>query len=141
MERERGSATVMGIVLMLLLACMGAALLLLSKTNLEIAASRRDGIAAQYLAEAGVQIAVIKLKTDPGFILQTETKSSIMTRDFDSGAAVKNYTVATGPVPGSMNKDERIIISTGTVNKASRQIIANVLLPMPGRNFTTIWNE
>jgi Tfp pilus assembly protein PilX len=138
MGRERGSVTVMGIVMMMLLTSMGTALLLLSKTNLEISANRRDGIAAQYLAEAGVQLAIAKLKTDPNFVNQTETNHSVVTLSF---AAARNCTVKTGPALNTTSKNERIIISTGIVNKASRQVIAKVLLPTVDISFTTIWNE
>lgn len=141
MDRERGSVTVIGIVIMMLLTSIGAALLLLSKTNLEISANRRDGIAAQYLAEAGVQLAIAKLKTDPIFVNQTKTNNYVMTLPLNTKSATRSYTVKIGPASNAANHNERRVTSIGVVNKASRQVVAKILLPTADVRFTTIWNE
>lgn len=145
MGNERGSATLSGILMMLLLGAMGATLLLLSNTDIQIAANQRDGMAAQYWAEAGVQAAVTKLKTDTEFVSQTEKYLHKDVADLPSTiAGVGSYTVQTGPDTTSTNKNLRLIVATGRVNQANRQVSAHITLPKPGDDLKTlaiVWNS
>lgn len=141
---QRGSAAILGLIMMMLLGSMGATLLMLSKTDLQIATNHRDGIAAQYLAEAGIQYAVAKLKTDLDFVSQTESKK-LSTTSVSLGAmpTTGNYTVQTGPDPEINNTKIRLITATGIVNQAKRQINAQITLPMQSdvvRPYVIIWN-
>lgn len=126
--QERGSVAILGLMVMMLLGVIGSGLLLLSKVDVEIATNHRDGIAAQYLAEAGVQLALVKLRTDINFIRETGTNNVTTTKNFNTGLTRK-YTITTGPDSNSSNDEMRFIRSIGSVNKAHRQITAQILLP------------
>lgn len=131
MDGERGSATLLGIIAMMLLGLIGLGMMTRSTIELEIATNHRDGVAAQYLAEAGVQWAVAKLKTDDEFISQTESKDFIITSEiFGALSPIGSYNVKTGPDSKTSGKNVRLIRSIGTVNKAKRQIIVKILLPI-----------
>lgn len=133
MKRQRGSATVFGIIMILLLTSMGATLLMLCTTHLQIATNHRDGIAAQYWAEAGIEDVVAKLKTNTDFVNQTQVGNQLITANFpSSSASTGNYIVQTGPDPKSIATNVRVVIATGTINKTQRQIIAHITLPKPG---------
>lgn len=143
MESQRGSATLLGLIMMLLLGSMGATLLLLSTTDLQIATNQRDGIAAQYLAEAGIQAAVAKLKTDFEFVNQTEIRNQLTTSEILGMSSPGSYTVQTGPDPESGNTNKRLIIGTGLVNQAKREVVATITLAVtPGEYhpLTIIWD-
>ena len=144
MKREQGSVVVVGIIMMMLLSAMGATLLALSKTDLQIAMNHRDGIAAQYVAEAGIQYAVTKLKTDPDFVSQTELATTTAVQSIGSMPVMGNYTVKTGPDSITTNKNNRLVTAVGVVNQAKRQVTANVTLPRPigeGNSFIVIWKN
>jgi len=119
------------------------ALLMLSNTDLQIASNHRDGIGAQYLAEAGIQYGVSKLKTDAEFISQTETEINITTSPLGALPTAGSYTVQTGPDPKFNNTKTRQIIATGMVNQAKRQVIANITLAVTTgecQPLMIIWN-
>ena len=130
MGSQRGSAALLGLIMMMLLGSMGATLLLLSKTDLQIAINYRDGMAAQYLAEAGIQYAASKLKNDQNFVSQTETGKSVMISEpLGLVPTVGTYTVQTELDPATTNNKIRLITATGVVNQARRQVIAHITLP------------
>lgn len=145
MASQRGSAALLGLIVMMLLGSMGATLLMLSKTDLQIATNHRDGIAAQYLAEAGIQYAVVKLKTDHSFVSKTETNNYVTTsQPLGAIPTVGNYSVQTGPDPEFNNTTTRLITATGMVNQAKRQVIAQITLPkQPGEvsPYIIIWKN
>ncbi|MEN6413520.1 MAG: hypothetical protein ABFC84_12325 [Veillonellales bacterium] len=132
---QQGSAGIMALVVLPLLLALGAALVMLTSSESNISANFRDGIAAQYLAEAGVQHAVVKLKTDTGFVAATQVPAAATANTLNSAAAKNSGATAgtyTVTVTGSGNS--RKIISTGTVNKAKRQVVVNITLPSGGGN-------
>lgn len=145
MERERGSVALFGIMMMMLLGAMGATLLALSKTDIQIAINHRDGIAAQYLAEAGIQDAVSKLKTDQDFVIQTSLENYTTTsQSLGITPTTGSYIVEIGPDSTTSNKNNRIIKAIGIVNQATRQVIANVTLAVPtgeGTAVVIIWKN
>jgi len=126
--KERGSVAILGLIAMMLLLVMGSGMLILSNIDLEIAANHRDGISAQYLAEAGVQWAIVQLKTNTDFIIQTGVNNVTTTENLDTKTFSGVYKVTTGPDSKTNNQGIRLIRSIGTVNKAKRQITAKVLL-------------
>lgn len=128
--RERGSAAILGLIAMMLLGIISSGLIMLSTIDLEIAAVHRDGVAAQYLAEAGVQWAIIKLKTDTNFLIQTEATNNVTTsKTSDTKTNSGIYKVTTEPDSKTSNKSIRLIRSIGTVNNAYRQITVQIQLP------------
>lgn len=141
MNNERGMITILGLIMILLLILMGTTLLMLSTTNLQIATSHQEGLTAQYLAEAGIQSAITKLKTNGDFVSQTEKEDQVITADFFSTLAItSSYKVQIGPDPKSTNKDLRLVIATGMVNHAQRRIIAHITLAKATNDYKIIWN-
>jgi type II secretory pathway component PulK len=95
---ERGSVAVLGLIVMMILVVMGAGIVTLSNIDVALAANHRDGVAAQYLAEAGAQWAIAKLKTDKDFTSQTETQKNITTYRMDENiSTLGRYTVKIRP--------------------------------------------
>ena len=144
-RHQQGAAAIMAVMMTTLLSAMGSALLLLSNSELQIATNHRDGIAAQYLAEAGIQYAVAKLKTDDEFIRQTETTKLVATsHSIDTLPNSGSYTVETGPDPQFNNTTARLITAIGVVNQAKRQVIAQITLPSQSgemSQFIIIWKS
>ncbi len=143
MADERGSIAILGLIAMMLLGVMGAGMVTLNNVDVAIAANHRDGVAAQYLAEAGAQWAIANLKTDKDFISKTEKQKDITTYRIDEkGSTLGSYTVTTEFAPIMLNKNQRLITSIGTVNKAKRQITVQILwLTDQINSFEVIWNN
>jgi len=146
MDNQRGSAALFGLMMMMLLLSIGATLLELCQTELQIAGNHRDGTAAQYLAEAGVQDAVAKLQIDHQFVSQTETKNYTTTSQSLAPRPIAgSYTAQTGPDPQFVaNTNKRLIIATGMVNQAHRQVVAHITLSaITGEGYAVmvIWNN
>lgn len=131
MTNERGMVTICGLIVMLLLTSLGTTLLMLSNTDLKIATNHRDGLAAQYLAEAGIQYAMTKLQTNTEFFSETENECYTMNAEYLSVFPPGNYTVQTGPDPKSPSKERRLVVATGVVNGIQRQMLAKPTLVKP----------
>jgi Tfp pilus assembly protein PilX len=138
MKNERGSVTLLAIIITLLLGLIGGSWLLLSKTDLEIAINHRDGIASQYVAEAGVQWAIAQLKTNSVFAEKTATQTyRVTTNIFNDMPTSGYYTVEIGPNTTTTDTNARLITSTGVVHQARRKITVKILLPYQRK--TTLW--
>ncbi|MPM29712.1 hypothetical protein SDC9_76252 [bioreactor metagenome] len=123
---QQGSAGIYALLCMILLTIIGGAFITMTSTEVLTAANYRDGVAAQYLAEAGVQDAIVKLKTnDNGIVDSTKTqlKKFPTVIKNDNSATQGMYSVT---IIGNGNL--RTITSTGTVNSAKRQLIVTVQL-------------
>lgn len=111
-KSQSGIASFVALAVMLLLAGLGGAMLSASSSEIRTAAAYRDGVAAQYAAEAGAKRAVIELNKNTGN----------WTGISDVSVGAGKYSVS---VAGPMLR--RTITSTGTVNGASRQVILDVV--------------
>lgn len=135
----------MGLIIMMLLGSMGTALVLLSKTDMEIATNYRDGMAAQYLAEAGIHHGASKLTNDHEFVSKTGINNYVITSEsLGIMPLVGRYTVQIGPASQPANPNTRLIIATGIIHKAQRQVVATITLPTAtgGLNSMIImWNN
>lgn len=132
--REQGSASIVAIIVMTLLIALGGAFITLSSTEVEISKDYRNGVAAQYLAEAGVHWAIVKLKTDAVFVTSTGNATGVTVTSATKNTGTPtagNYIVK---VAGSGTT--RTITSTGIVGTgrtaAKRQSILNVTPPITG---------
>lgn len=125
-REEKGMAAAVVLVILMLSLGLGSAMLRTSISELLIATSYTDGIAAQYLAEAGAKLALSKLAKDP---LWTG----------GSGA------LGEGHYEVHVNTATQKVVSTGTVRRSNRQIqvsytlvldnhAENVLYDMPEPN-------
>lgn len=127
---QKGSAGVSALLFMLLLSVIGGAFVAITSTEVLTAANFRDGVAAQYLAEAGIQHALVKLKKDEdGFVSKTNTTTVGTVNTISS--EIKNSASATAgsyKVTVTGSGTTRTITSIATVNKAKRQLIVTVKL-------------
>ena len=138
---ERGIVAVVALIVMMVMGVMGTGLMVLGTIDAEIAANHRDGVAAQYVAEAGIQWALVKLKTNPAFVMQTVTQENITTYTIERLSNSSGIcTVKTKPGPAVAHNNLRIITSTGVVNKAIRQVRVQVCLPSDKEDTKVIWD-
>jgi len=141
---QRGSAAVLSLIVMMLLGSLGSILLMSSTTELKIATNERDGIIAQYLAEAGIQWTIVKLKTNPTFVTETSAAKYVTQRSFSELIpSTGTYTIEVTPGSPVPNGQIRYIIATGAVNQAKRQVFAQITLPQTEsktRPVQVIWN-
>ena len=115
---RRGSAAVAAVISLTILLCVGGMVARLMKTEIDSTINFRDGIAAQYLAEAGLRRALVVLykSGDLGSAGLTEN----LVRDSFSG----NYSVVT-----TTNGSDLRVNAVGTVGNAKRT--ASVLVHVP----------
>ncbi|SDE84290.1 pilus assembly PilX N-terminal domain-containing protein [Sporomusa acidovorans] len=120
---QRGAAALMAILVMTLLLVIGSGLARLSLTDVGTAGNYRDGLAAQYLAEAGAKRALSEIRRSETGEWPGET------REFDMG----NYEVkANYEVKPVVNQGMyRIITAIGTVNRATRTVVVTVTSDSP----------
>ena len=141
---QRGSAAVLSLILILLLGSLGSILLMSSTTELKIAINERDGITAQYLAEAGIQWTIVKLKTNPTFVEETKAEKYVTHKSFSELTPTPgNYTIEVTPGSPIPNGQIRYIRAIGAVNQAKRQVFAQITLPQTEsktRPLQVIWN-
>jgi len=130
---QKGSAGVLAVIMSALLLLVGGGYLAIAKTERATAASYRDGIAAQYLAEAGLQDAVAQLKADTaGTGIRDASKSATGTPSVVSG--IINSGPTSGTYSWTVKKSAadtdrtRTVTSVGAVGSSKRTIIATVTL-------------
>lgn len=114
---QRGSAGMLALVLLPLLMTIGGIYSMLAMTEISTATGYRDGLAAQYLAEAGARRAIVELNKNPSWGGAGDTA-------LGSGATAGFYQVG---VTGSGNR--RTVVATGKVGKATRKIRVIVDVP------------
>lgn len=114
-KRERGTASILALLVMILLLALGATIMSVSSTEVRTAAAFRDGVAAQFTAEAGAKRALLAISTNNGNL-----PSPIKDEPLGPGLA------GTYSVTVEQQGVNRIITATGTVNKASRQVVLEV---------------
>lgn len=123
---ERGSSGLLAILIMPLLLFFGIALHALTSTELTTSISFRQGIAAQHLAESGVQHAIVKLKTNRSFIDTTNTKQVSAANTLNSSNQLHGAGSYKVIVTGSGNN--RSIAAIGQSGKAKRQLVVAAVL-------------
>jgi type II secretory pathway component PulK len=109
----RGSAVIAAILSLAILTCMGGALAPLMRTETDSSINFRDGIAAQYIAEAGLRRALVVLYKNGN----PQGLSETITRDFYKGS----YQVLTSAEGTALR-----VRSTGKVGGAGRSVSALV---------------
>lgn len=126
--KNRGSAGITALIVMMILVSAGMAAISLSSTESTIASGYRDGIAAQYLAEAGALWALTQLKKENREVItniQTtgEYKTSSLTNK-NSGVTKGTYQVSMTNPDYPQDKGSRVITAVGTVSgsKAARTV-------------------
>ena len=109
LANRQGAASIAAIFAMFILMVIGSGFAFLAVTDIAMTNNYRDGVMAQYLAEAGAKRAIGELRKSATGEWSGES------RDFVTGSyevkAVENQGV------------NRVIISTGTVHKATRTAV------------------
>jgi len=133
---QTGVGLISSMIILSLVLVLGGCLLKISATGFDISTSFSEGVKAQYIAEAGVKHAIIKLKNDNAFVKETEYKAILQSskNDFTKGE-YKVY--ITG------NENRRTVLAIGKVNKSKRKISVAIDLPTANNNeFKVInWNN
>ena len=110
MWRSRGgSATIATIVALTLLLWLGAMLARLTKTENDMSINFRDGIAAQYVAEAGLRRALV--------VLYNSNSPGGLTESISRNGLVGNYRIAATPEGTALR-----VRSSGQVGAAKRSV-------------------
>lgn len=126
-RQSRGSAAITALIVMSILAIVGTAAAVLSSTEGAIAAGYRDGIAAQYLAEAGALWAITQLKKENSVVItniQTTGEYKAVSSTKNSGATTGTYQISIANPDFPQDKGSRTITSVGviSVSKAARTV-------------------
>lgn len=126
---QRGSAAVLSLIVAALLGMAGIACFMLSLTEHDIALGHGNGITAQYLAEAGVQHALVRLKTDPWFAVTSGSAKVTLNSTGHTSSAGTYQVIVTG------SGDSRTITSVGIAAQAKRQLVVtlDVVSPANGK--------
>ncbi len=114
---QRGAAAMLAIIVIAFLTIIGSGFTFLSSTDVRTAASYRDGVMAQYLAEAGAKRAVSEMRKSASGEWAGET------REFDIGRYRVEPVITRGV--------DREIIVTGIVNNAARKLKLTVSSDSP----------
>ena len=109
LKSQAGSVGILAIIVLALLGAVGGGMAARASNELNIASSYRDGIAAQYLAESGVQWAIAQIKANTAY----RTTGSVI--NLNSGS----ITVTVEDIPDSSKR----IISVGKLRGFSRSVV------------------
>ncbi|MBP2631117.1 MAG: hypothetical protein H6Q70_1745 [Firmicutes bacterium] len=133
---QTGLGLISSMIILSVILLLGSCLLKISATGFDIATSFSEGVKAQYIAEAGIKHAIIKLKNDSEFVKETENKAILQSskNDFTEG----QYKVY---INGDEN--QRTVLSIGKVNNSRRKLSVVINLPNATNNEFKIinWNN
>ena len=133
---QTGLGLISSMIILSVVLLLGNCLLKISATGFDISTSFSEGVKAQYIAEAGVKHAIIKLKNDSEFVKETENKAILQSskNDFTEG----QYKVY---INGDEN--QRTVLSIGKVNNSKRKLSVVINLPNATNNEFKIinWNN
>ena len=121
---ECGEVSIVVMIVMIMLMIIVTASHSLGIIELDTSTKFRDGIAAQYITESGVQHAIVKLKTDQNFLNSTNTNQILAMNTLSSSPHTSNNASYKVYVTGSGRS--RTILSIGQVEKAKRQLVVTV---------------
>lgn len=102
-----GAAAILSVIVMAVLAILGGAYIFLTNSELAMTTIYRDGIAAQYLAEAGAKQAIVGLADDPNWVPHNP---------YAEGQGKYELKV-------TANGNDRRVESTATVHSAIRKVV------------------
>ncbi len=120
-KSETGSVAIVALVIMVVLGALGATLIQQSSTGSKISASYSDGIAAQYLAEAGIEHAKVEL-ANQSYPTTADGIKKVVDEKLTNQKLI-NGSTASYSVTIRYANNSYTITSIGTVNKAKRQVI------------------
>lgn len=131
-----GLMSVAVLVLLLLLSAVVLSLAAMAMTETKIAASQREGAAAQYLAEAAVKHAVVRLEHNRDFLGETLNDDPyLLNPDYGANSSCTTMVATGGDAYG------RTITATATVGNATRTVVLHVVMPHSGAADTTSFQK
>ena len=119
---RRGSAAVAAVISLAVLLCIGGMVARLMKTEIDSTINFRDGISAQYVAEAGLRRALVVLYRNGNPSGLTES----VVRDSFSGS----YQVVTGTEGNDLRV--RSVGKVGDARRTASVLVHVALEPTPG---------
>ena len=134
--QRQGSAGILALLTMAMLGALGAAFVVMSSTEVSTGAVYRDGVSAQYLAEAGARWAALQVKNNVSAVIAAS--------DSAGGATYNSGLIGTAPAAGSYsaiirrdpadsaNTNRRQVVVTGTVGQAKRRVVFTAALSSGG---------
>lgn len=133
---QTGLGLITSMIILSVVLLLGSCLLKISSNGFDISTSFSEGVKAQYIAEAGIKHAIIKLKNDSEFVKETKNKAILQSskNDFTEG----QYKVY---INGDEN--QRTVLSIGKVNNSKRKLSVVINLPNATNNEFKIinWNN
>lgn len=128
MHKQKGSITAMVLMIMAVMMIIGTTYMVVVNNEMRVAAASRDGIAAQYLAEAGALLALNRLYKEDSFRADTNSligiaQSSTGTKN-DGMPTAGTFTVKTNNATSDATM--RKIVSIAKVGNANRSVVVMV---------------
>jgi hypothetical protein len=120
----------LALLTMAILGALGAAYVALSSSEVSTGAVYRDGVSAQYIAEAGARWAALQVKNKVGTVVtdsNTATGATYSSGALGTSPSGGSYTVTIRRDPASPNDSNRRQVSAiGTVGPAKRKIVYTI---------------
>ncbi|MDF2633617.1 MAG: hypothetical protein K0R78_491 [Pelosinus sp.] len=129
---QRGSATILGIGIMVILLILIAGLMPMLINDVKFGRINRDAIEAQYAAEAGAKRAIAEFnRNNPDWGWLNSNRTFVDDVDFTKNYNVIIYLASDAShtpidLPNLMAANHYVIQSKGTVGKASRTVLVSV---------------
>jgi len=134
--RCKGSAGILALLTMAILGALGAAYVAISSSEVSTGAVYRDGVSAQYLAEAGSRWAALQVKNKVGTVVtdsNTATGATYSSGALGTSPSGGSYTVTIRRDPANPNDSNRRQVSVvGTVGPAKRKIVYAIVMASGG---------
>lgn len=122
----------MALISMALLGVLGTAFVTLSSSEVNTGGQYRDGVSAQYLAEAGARWAAIQLKNKVTAVVDASNSTegeTYVSGPIGTAPTAGSYSVIIRRNPATPTDSERRqVVVTGSVGQASRRIVFTVAL-------------
>jgi Tfp pilus assembly protein PilX len=138
LQSERGVALLLTLMLMVVFSLLSVSLFEMLKASTQISGNHRFDLKATYIADAGVEDAINRLRINPDLGNSTFTGTL--------AGSTYSVTITDGSPSNAAIYDEKDIESTGTVNDFSRTINTHVwIVQVFGTNppiyivMTTYW--
>ncbi|MGI6065460.1 MAG: hypothetical protein ACOYI2_03095 [Bacillota bacterium] len=126
--REKGSVALFAVFGLLVLMLLGVALLEISNIELQMSLSMLDRVKAYYLAEAGMEKALAKIKFDPAFLHNLTVGSIVIQGEdpFNGEIDLACDCSFTHVVLTAKEQNDETIISTFSVTGRCNSAVCNL---------------
>ncbi len=128
LTNNQGSVGIIALLAMIFFGIIGGAYMTLSTSGIKTSTNLRDGVAAQYLAEAGAQWAIAKITADSTYGSTKIKTISPVKNEATITAGTYEVTVE----PNAADETQRIIKSIGKVNQSTGTVVITIEVGMGG---------